>query len=76
MVGPGETRSSLERQVRGSNLGPVKSDTVLPTVRHRNDIFSKGAVLPWRNDPELGTANSLHASTYYSEYNKRFDSIW
>ena len=56
------TRSSLEREVRGSNLGPVKSDTVLPTARHRCDISSKGAVLPGRNDAEMGPANSLHAS--------------
>ena len=28
------------------NLGPVKSDTVLPTARHRCDVSSKGAVLP------------------------------
>ena len=50
----------------------VKSDTVLPTARHRGDISSK-AVLPGRNDAEMGPANSLHASTYYSEYNERFD---
>ena len=76
MVGPAVTRSSLERQVRGSNLGPVKSGTVLPTVRHRSDISSKGAELPGRIDPKVGPANSLHASAYYSEYNERFDSIW
>ena len=67
------TRSSLEREVRGSNLGPVKSDTVLPTARHRCDISSKGAVLLGRNDAEMGPAKSLHASAYYSEYNERFD---
>ena len=72
-VGRAVTRSSLKREVRGSNLGPVKSDTVLPTARHRCDISSKGAVLPGRNDAEMGPANSLHASAYYSEYNKRFD---
>ena len=31
-----------------------KSDTVLPTARHRCDISSKGAVLPGRNDAEMG----------------------
>ena len=67
-VGRAVTRSSLEREVRGSNLGPVKSDTVLPTARHRCNISSKGAVLPGRNDAEMGPANSLHASAYYSEY--------
>ena len=40
------TRLSLEREVRGSNLESVKSDTVLPTARHRCDISSKEAVLP------------------------------
>ena len=61
-VGRAATRSSLEREVWGSNLGPIKSDTVLPTARHRCDISSKGAVLPGRNDAEMGPANSLHAS--------------
>ena len=72
-VGCAVTRSSLEREVWGSNLGPVKSDTVLPLARHRCDISSKGAVLPGRNDAEIGPANSLHASAYYSKYNERFD---
>ena len=36
-------------------------------------ISSKGAVLPGRNDAEMGPANSLHASAYYSEYNEIFD---
>ena len=39
-------RSSLEREVLGLNLRPVKLNTLLPTVRHLCDIFSKGAVLP------------------------------
>ena len=75
LVGRAVTRSSLEREVWGSNLGPVKSDTVLPTARHRCDISSNEAVLPGRNDAEMGPANSLHASAYYSEYNERFDLI-
>ena len=29
--------------------------------------------MPRRNDAEMGPANSLHASAYYSEYNERFD---
>ena len=33
---------------------PVKLDTVLPTVRHRCEISLKGAVLPGRNDAEMG----------------------
>ena len=31
----------------------VKSDTVVPTARHRCDISWKGAVLPGRNDAEI-----------------------
>ena len=61
-VGWAVTRSSLEREVRGSNLGPIKSDTVLPTAHHRCDISSKDAGLPGRNDAEMGSANSLHSS--------------
>ena len=37
----------------GLNLGLVKSDTVLPTARHRYYV-SKGAVLCKRNDAEIG----------------------
>ena len=48
LVGRAVTRSSLERMVWGSNLEPVKSDTVLPTTRHRSSIASNGAVLPAR----------------------------
>ena len=36
--------------VWGSNLGPVKLSTELPTARHRCDITSKKAVYPRRND--------------------------
>ena len=67
--------SSLKREVWGSNLGPIKSDTVLPTTHRHCDISLKGAVLPGCNDMEMGTANSLHASAYYNEYNERFDLI-
>ena len=58
----GLTRSSLERVVRGSNLGPVKSDTMLQRLLTERDISSIEAVLPGRNDAEMGPANSLHAS--------------
>ena len=44
-VGRAVTRSSLELLIGGSNLGPVKSDTVLPTARYHCDISLKGAVL-------------------------------
>ena len=33
-------RPSLKREVIGYNLGPVKTDTVLPTVRHCSYISS------------------------------------
>ena len=42
--------------------GPDKLEAALPTVRHRCDIFSNGAVLPGRNEPEMRPANSLQAS--------------
>ena len=74
-VGRALTRSSLEREIRSSNLGPVKSNTVLPMARHRCDISLKGAVLTERNDAEMDLTNSLHASMYYIEYNERFDLI-
>ena len=70
------THSSLEREVRGSNLGPVKLDTMVPTARHRCDISSKEAVLPGRNNAEMGPANLLQASAYYIKYNERLDLIW
>ena len=54
--------SSQKQEVRGINLGLVKSNTVLKMARHRCDIFSKGAVLPRRNYMEMGPANSLHVS--------------
>ena len=60
-VGQVVTRSSLERKVWGANLRQVKSDTVFPTACHHCDICSKGAVLPGRNDVDMGPANSLHA---------------
>ena len=68
------TRSSREREVWDSNLGPVKSDAVLPAARHSCDISSKVAVLPGRNDAEMGPANSLHALR--NAASKMKDSIW
>ena len=67
---------SLEREVLGSNLGLVKSDTALPTARHHCDILSKEAVLLGCNDAKMGPANLLQASAFYSEYNERFDLIF
>ena len=65
----------IMREVCGPNLGPVKSDSELPTSRHRFDISSKEAVLSRHNEAKMGPANSLHASTLYSEYNERLDLI-
>ena len=59
-VGRVVTSSSLERKVCGSNLGPVKSDTVLPTACPRCNISSDEAELPWRKDAKINPANSLH----------------
>ena len=47
-VGRALTHSSLQREVLGSNLGPVKLDTVLLTAGHHNrcNISLKRAMLP------------------------------
>ena len=60
-VGLAITRSSVEREDKDSNLGPVKSDTLLPTVRHCSNLSPKWTVLPGRNDAEMGPAYLLHA---------------
>ena len=44
-IGRAVTRSSLEQKVCGSNLKPIKSDTVLSTARNHCDISSKGVAL-------------------------------
>ena len=40
-----------------------------PPLQH----FLNGAVLPKRNDAEMGPANSLHASAYRREYTESFN---
>ena len=65
----------MEREVWGSNFRSVKSETVLPTARHRCDISLKGVALPGRSNAEMGPANSSHPSAQHKEYNKRFDFI-
>ena len=42
---------------------------------HCCNISMKGAVLPGRNDAEMGPTNLLHTLAYYNEYNERFDLI-
>ena len=44
-VGQAITSSFLDSEVWSLNLGPVKSDSVLPKARTRCDISSNGAVL-------------------------------
>ena len=45
-VGRTVMRLSLEREVWGSNLRPVKSNPVLPTARNPFNISSNEALLP------------------------------
>ena len=71
-IGRVVTHLFLEWEVWGLNLGAGQSDTVLQTACYRY-IFSKRAVLPGRNDAEVGPANSSHASAKYNKYNERFD---
>ena len=49
------TRSSVEREVWDSNLELIKSNTVLPTARHRCNIYSKGAVFKDGSTVRYGT---------------------
>ena len=59
----------VEREVRGSNLGRVKSETVLAMARRRCNVSSKETVLPRHNDVEMGLANMLHCfSVLRQEY--------
>ena len=45
-VGRAVTHLSLEWEIWGSNLGPVKSDTVLPTACHSATFFQKKLCCP------------------------------
>ena len=49
-AGRAVTSSSLYWEVCGSNLRPVKSDTVLPMASHYCNISPDGAELPSHND--------------------------
>ena len=61
-VGWAVTCLPLQQEVCGSNLGKIKSDTVLPMACHFCSIFSKRAVFAhMRNAAEMGHANLLHA---------------
>jgi len=48
------------REVWSSNPVPAKSYTALQTVANASTL-TQVAVLPWRYDAEMDTANSLHA---------------
>ena len=55
----------------GVQTTPNPSGIDVPGVANSSPSLSK-AVLPERNDTEMGAANTLQTSAYYSEYNKRF----
>ena len=70
--------SSLKRKVWvwGLNLGLVKSNTGLPTVLHRCDIFSKGVRLPAGAMTRRWVSLTCYsyASAQYSEFKENL--IW
>jgi len=55
------TRVPRVREVWMSNPGPAKSYIALQRFATAS-TFTQVAVLPWRYDGEMGTANSLLAS--------------
>ena len=60
------TRLFLERRFGVQHLGPVKSNTVLQTTRHRCGITSKRAVLPaGANDAKDPADCLLHVSVQH-----------
>jgi len=59
------------REVWSSNSGPAKSTQRCKRCATASTSIQV-AVLPWRYDAEMGTANSLHASAKFGEYNERF----
>ena len=74
-VGRAVTRLSLERgsevQISGQSNRKQSCQRLATSVT----FSSKGAVQPERSDAEMGPANSLHASAYYSQDNERFNLI-
>ena len=55
-------RSFLEREVEGSDLGPVKSDRGTNGSPPQQHFLERSCVACMRYDAEMGPANSLHAS--------------
>ena len=45
-----------------TEIKSIKSTTEKPIARHRCDVSLKGAVVPERDDTEMGPDNSLHIS--------------
>ena len=54
-----------------SGVGGLRFKSRASQIGHSvaSDISLERAVLPGRNDVEMGPANSLHASAYYNKYN-------
>jgi len=79
--GSGYKSQGGPKYLQGGKLPPYfphlclefKSYTAVQTLRHYFNInTSTVAVMPWRYDAELGTANLLHASAKHGEYNEGF----
>jgi len=64
-------RASCARDQEFVSQRPLKSFIALQMVRHLFNIYA-GSCVALRYDVEMGTANSLHTSAQFGEYNKRF----
>ena len=64
------TTSLSVREVWGSRLGPVKSDTVSPGTRHRAVFFELRSCVAWALSGGNGPRYSLHTLAEYREYNE------
>ena len=73
-VGRAVTRSPSERGDKESNLGAVKSDTVVSTARQPCDISLEGVVLPGRNGAKTGPQTRYTFWLNTASVTK--DSIW
>ena len=62
-IGRAITRLFLKWEVWGSNLGPVKLDTLPPTLRH---FFQRSCVARMRNDTEMSCVASTRNDTEMS----------
>ena len=64
-------RFRFKKEGQSSILREVKSDAILPTVRHRCNNSWKEAVLPRQNEAKMVPAKSLHASAQGGFYRSR-----